>query len=89
MDENEVIELLKNPGNYDDQRDKLANYLNELIQNDFNQLINLLYRIDIDEQKLKKTLKENSGDAGLLFAELIIQRQLQKVKTRKEYGKNE
>jgi hypothetical protein len=89
MDENEVIELLKNPGNYDNQRDKLASYLNELIQNDFNQLINLLYRIDVDEQKLKKTLKENAGDAGLIIAELIIQRQLQKLKTRKEFGKNE
>ena len=37
---------------------RLADYINQLMVNDFNRLLNLLYRIDVNEEKLKTSLKE-------------------------------
>jgi hypothetical protein len=60
---------------------ELATYINDLIVHDFNKLISILYRIDVDEEKLKRVLKENKDkDAGIVIAELIIERQSQKRK---------
>ena len=40
--------------------------------------------IDVDEARLKKLLKDNAGeDAGMIIARLIIERQLQKIVTRR------
>ena len=50
--------------------------VNYLIQHDFNRLVNILYRVDLDEQKLKFLLQENVGeDASLVITNLIIERQ--------------
>jgi len=58
-------------------------FLNHLLLNDFSALVQLLYRVDVSEEKLKSVLKENKeADAGDLLAELIIQRQLQKQNLR-------
>ncbi|MBI1781123.1 MAG: hypothetical protein HYR66_07100 [Sphingobacteriales bacterium] len=65
---------------------QLAAYINSLINNNFQQLIRHLYRIDINESKLKILLKENPGeDAGKIIAKMIIDRQLQKIKTRSSF----
>ena len=65
---------------------KLAAQINHLIQADFHRLVAILYRLDISESKLKKTLEENTDrEAGELMAELIIERQLQKLKMREIY----
>ena len=64
----------------------LSERINELIQNDFQKLISILYRLDINEEKLKHLLKENTkSDAGLIITELIIERQLQKIKARQQF----
>jgi hypothetical protein len=64
----------------------LAEKLNALILSDFNALIGILYRIDIDEVRLKELLKTGVGeDAGKIMARLIIERQWQKIQTRKNY----
>jgi hypothetical protein len=64
----------------------LADRINTMITADFNRLISLLYRIDVSETKLKQLLKENAGtDAGLLIARLILERQWQKIETRRKY----
>ena len=69
---------------------KLSAYINYLIQSDFEKLVSLLYRIDISESKLKYLLRENKGeDAGNTIAELIIERQLQKIESRKKSTGNE
>jgi hypothetical protein len=63
-----------------------ARQFNRLIENDFSALVSLLYRIDISESRLRYLLKENAGrDAGEIIAELVVQRLLQKIKTREEY----
>ncbi len=60
-------------------REQLTNYINHLITTDFPSLVQLLYRIDIDEKKLKQLLKQNQyTDAGVIISELIIARQSQK-----------
>lgn len=67
-------------------RARLMDLINDLIQKDFNALLQLLYRIDVDEMKIRSCLKENkNNDTASLLADLIIERQLQKIKTRQEY----
>lgn len=71
---------------YDVLLQALAQHINQLIQNNFEQLVQLLYRIDVDEKKLKMVLQTNSGrDAGMLIAELIINRQLQKIQSKNQF----
>ena len=66
----------------------LAGYFNTLIQNDFNKLVSLLYRIDVNEALLKATLKQNpDADAGMIIAELVIERQIQKLHSRQSFTK--
>jgi hypothetical protein len=64
----------------------LADRINTMITTDFNRLVSLLYRIDVNENVLKKLLKENAGtDAGLIMARLVLERQWQKIETRRKY----
>ena len=71
-------------------KEQLAKYINDLITNNFEKLISLLYRVDVSERKLKQMLNENkNSDAGKIIAELIIERQLQKIKTRNEFKKRD
>ncbi len=68
--------------------EKLAAHVNDLINNNFQELIGLLYRIDVNETKLRKVLKENiNDDVGKVIAQLIIERQLQKIKSRQEFSR--
>lgn len=53
----------------------LIAYINDCIQHDFNKLVQLLYRIDVSEQKLKIILQSHPNeDAAKLIAEVIIER---------------
>lgn len=72
-----------------DLENKLAVYINKLIDKDFNRLVNLLYRIDISEEKLKLALQkeDKSHSSGKTIAQLIIERQFQKLEFRKKFGK--
>jgi len=72
-----------------DLENQLAIYINELIDKDFNKLVNLLYRIDISEQKLKIALQneDKTISSGKTIAQLIIERQLQKLEFRKKFSK--
>ncbi len=65
---------------------QLADKINHHIQHDFGYLVSLLYRLDISEAKLKTLLAENKNtDAGLLIAEMIVQRQAEKIRSRKAF----
>jgi hypothetical protein len=64
----------------------LAIHINKLLQSNFEKLVNLLYRIDVSEKKLKQLLKDHpKEDAGNIIASLIIERQLEKIKSRKQF----
>jgi hypothetical protein len=68
----------------------LADKINGLIKNNFDHLVYILYRVDVDEAKLKNVLKENpQQDAGKIIARLLIERQLQKIILRKQFTKKE
>jgi hypothetical protein len=70
-------------------QEKLAAFINNLINTNFERLISLLYRIDISEAKLKSLLHNSPGkNAGDIIAALIIERQLQKIKLRQQNGRN-
>lgn len=67
--------------------DKLSVFVNDLIQHDFQKLVLLLYKVDVDENKLKKILKDEAGkDAAGIIAGLIIEREKQKIETRKQFS---
>ena len=65
----------------------LAAYLNTLITTDFNKLVSLLYRLDVDETKARLAMHNNPGtDAGLILAGLVIERQIEKMETRRRHS---
>ena len=71
----------------DELQAQLADRINDLIQTDFERLVGLLYRIDVSESKLKQWLKAAPGeDAGKIMAALVIERELQKIKTREQFS---
>lgn len=68
----------------------LAGKINDLITNDFTQLVHILYRIDVSEPKLKSLLKENpNANAGRIIAALVIERQLEKMRSRELFRKKD
>ncbi|HEU5167338.1 MAG TPA: hypothetical protein VFU29_17460 [Chitinophagaceae bacterium] len=71
-------------------KERLASHINFLIQSDLQKLVSILYRVDVSESKLKHLLKENPGyDAANIITDLIIERQLQKIKSRQEHRNDE
>ena len=64
---------------------QLAARINQLISEDFNKLISILYRLDIDELALRKLLQKNENDAGTIIAGMVIQRQMEKNKSSREF----
>ena len=71
---------------FEDLRGKWSTYFNDLIQDDFPKLLMLFYRIDVSEDKLRRLLKENPGEnAGKIITTLVIERLLQKIKSREEF----
>lgn len=65
----------------------LSMRINELIRTDMQRLISILYRIDVDEKKIRNMLREHKGtDAGLIIAHLVLERQKQKIKTREMFN---
>jgi hypothetical protein len=61
-------------------------YINHLINNDFEKLVFLLYRIDVSEQKIKTLLENTSAlNAGELITEAIIERIEEKKVAREKY----
>ena len=70
----------------DQIKERLTEYVNDLIDHHFSKLVNLLYKIDVSESRLKRLLDETSGNnAGSIIAELIIERQIQKIKSREQF----
>ena len=70
-------------------RKQLVTLINELISQDFSALVRLLYRIDVDEKKIRLSLDQmRNKDSALILADLIIERQLQKIESRKHFNGN-
>lgn len=71
---------------YEEWMRELAAAINRLIQTDFTALVNILYRLDVSEARLKEVLAQQPGaDAGELIAVLMVERQLEKIRTRNQF----
>ena len=65
---------------------QVESYIRFLLDHDFERLVQLLYTIDIDEQKLKKLLQQQPGqDGAAIICMMIVERQLQKQETRRQF----
>jgi hypothetical protein len=69
---------------FEEFRKFIIGKINDWINNDFEHLLYLLYRIDVHEDKVRRLMKEHKGEnAAEIIADLIIDRQKQKIETRK------
>jgi hypothetical protein len=70
----------------EDLLNALATQIHVWINHDFERLVRFLYRLDVQEDKLRRILKDHPDeDAGRLIAKLIVDRQLQKIAFRKSW----
>lgn len=71
-DENQLLKLL-------------TRYIQELIDTDFQYFLWMLYKIDVNENKVKETIKKNPQNSSEIIAKLIIERVKEKIITREKY----
>jgi hypothetical protein len=80
------MDIIFKKGSAIEWMEELASKINSLLTSDFNKLVSILYRMDVSEKKLKQLLQDNPAtDAGKLIAELMIEREAEKIKSRKEF----
>lgn len=66
---------------------RLEQHIAFLIDNDFYRLVQLLYTVDVDEQKLKRILlQQPESDAAQIIAGLILTRQEEKARSRQLFS---
>lgn len=66
--------------------DIVAAKIDYLIANDFNGLLFMLYRLDVDEAKVKEMIAQSGGlTPGLTIANLVLKRLEEKVYWRKKF----
>ena len=71
-------------------RGKLVAHINYLINHDFEKLVFYLYRIDVNESKMKHLLDQREGEnAAELIADLIIERQVEKIKSHQQFSQRD
>ncbi len=72
--------------NLEQLKKHLTRKITELMDTNYEKLINILYRIDINEKKLNDLFgSKNREFIPARLAELIIERQLQKISFRNRY----
>ena len=68
-------------------RNLLIRRIEELAEKDMEKLLWILYRIDVSEKKLNQVLAQTApADFSKVIADLIIERQIKKIETRKQFG---
>ncbi len=82
----EHLDFKEGENEADRLEDFLTKQVNYLLDHDFNRLLNILYRIDIPENKVKALLQKSAqGEIARNLALAIIKRERQKVITRQQY----
>ena len=67
---------------------RLKVYIEDLLLNNFEKLCNVIYRHDVEERKFNEALQaDNISQQADKIADLVIDRELQKVESRKVYRK--
>ena len=68
---------------------KLSILVAYLMENDMHRLLNAMYRLDVSEARFHEAMQRFSKEeAAIEITDLIIERELQKVKTRLHYKKH-
>src|ERR1043165_6483964 len=67
----------------------LSGYISHLISNNPDKLVSILSRVDVSEKMLKANLQNQEENASNIMAQMIIERQLEKIKTRERYRSND
>ncbi len=71
-------------------KELLVQKVNELIVNDFEKLVNILYRMDVSETKINTLLKEfMQEDAAEIIVNLMMERAAQKIKSRQQFNQRD
>ena len=93
MEENRVIKIISKdfdiPGNISEEqlRDALVKTFEYLVEDDFQKLLQILYKADVDQYKLKTLLENTEGKSSAeIIADAYIERQKAKVETWKKYS---
>lgn len=69
---------------------QLKQAVSHLIDKDFDALLQLLYRVDVSEEKLRRLLQDfPAADAAGIITNLLLERQLQKIKSRREHAQRD
>jgi hypothetical protein len=72
---------------YDELLQVIAGRVTELLNDDPGLLFSYMYRLDIDEHKLKHVVQHYNGEARInALSELILKRQLLRIELRKKYS---
>jgi hypothetical protein len=57
-----------------------------LLENDFQKLLQILYRADVDQDKLKVSLENSTTNSAQVIADAYLERQKAKIETWKKYS---
>jgi len=80
------------PGEENFYADKqlLIEKVNALIISDFEKLVSILYRLDVDEKKINTFLNQQSNkDAADIIVNLMLERELEKRRSRQKYSRRD
>lgn len=90
--EKELAELLdyralENCPDENELKKLLAKYIDALLVRDFPRLCQLLYRVDVDEDALRRALTDAGGlNPAEIIADLLLERQKQKLALRNRFS---
>ncbi|HEY0298720.1 MAG TPA: hypothetical protein VGB84_05825 [Arachidicoccus sp.] len=91
-EKNEIIILLNSCGvikdkiGEEDFLHKMINAVEYFINKDFTKLTEILYRVDVDEKKLKENIAQAPAtDASEIIARMLLERHQQKLALRKKF----
>jgi hypothetical protein len=87
IDESFLPKAINDEGRFAEMRKILLQRIEELLEKDVEKLMWILYRIDVNEGKVRKMLEENSSlNYAEVLTDLIIERQIEKAKSRQQYS---
>ena len=87
-----LIKIIGKDFEIDDQlseealRHALVNVFADLIANDFQKLLQILYRADVDQYQLKVLLETKNSNSAEIIADAYLDRQKAKIETWKKYN---
>ncbi|HEY3250310.1 MAG TPA: hypothetical protein VGK25_04255 [Ignavibacteria bacterium] len=73
----------------EDLKKALCIRIRDLLDKNVERLLSMLYRVDLSQKRLDEIFEKGSkDDIALKIADAVIERQLQKIKTREFYKKD-